>query len=189
MGSVLQDLRLGVRTLAKSPGFTAVAILSLALGIGASTVIFSVVYGVLHRPLPYRDPASLVLVRAQRDFAGERRPSTFSAFEVADWARGPRTLASLAGYSGSDLALEGGDVVEPLEGAFVSDAFFTTIGEPPAVGRLLGAEDDLSPVAVISHRLWQRLLGGRPSAIGSTITLSRRGRAGGPRGRGAPRHR
>src|SRR5258706_1187900 len=70
MESLRQALRMGVRTLAKSPGFAAVAILTLALGIGANAAIFSIVYGVLQRPLPYHDPASLILVRAQRDFAG-----------------------------------------------------------------------------------------------------------------------
>src|SRR5260221_3509100 len=174
MESLRQDLRMGVRTLAKSPGFAAVAILTLALGIGANAAIFSIVYGVLQRPLPYHDPASLILVRAQRDFAGHRRPSTFSAFEIADWTERSHTLASLAGYSAGDHALEGRDVVEPLEGAFVSETFFSTIGEPPAVGRLLGPEDDLSPVAVISHRLWLRLFNGGPSGVGEAITLSGR---------------
>src|SRR5258707_12126970 len=97
MESLGHGLRMGVRTLAKSPGFAAVAILTLALGIGANAAIFSIVYGVLQRPLPYHDPASLILVRAQRDFAGHRRPSTFSAFEIADWRPRSHTLASLAG--------------------------------------------------------------------------------------------
>jgi putative ABC transport system permease protein len=175
MDSLRQDLRLAVRSLARSPGFTAAAILTLTLGIGANVAIFSVVYGVLQRPLPYPDPASLVLVRAQQDFAGERRPSTFSAFEIGDWTERSRTLASLAGYSVTDHALEGSDVVEPMEGAFVSEAFFSTIGEPPALGRLLGPEDDLSPVAVISHRLWLRLFDAGADAVGRTITLGGRG--------------
>ncbi len=172
LGSLATDLGLGLRTLRKSPGFAAAALLTLTLGIGANTAIFSVVYGVLQRPLPYRDPASLVLVSATRDFAGERRPSSFSAFEIEDWDQRSRSLASLAGYSPADLALKGNDVVEPLEGAFVSEKFFSTIGEPPVEGRLLGPEDDRSPVAVISHRLWLRLFDGDPSAVGGTLTLS-----------------
>jgi putative ABC transport system permease protein len=172
--ALLQDLRLALRTLANSPGFTAVALLTLTLGIGASAAIFSVAYGVLHRPLPYRDPAALVLVSAKRDFAGERRPSTFSAFEIPDWSRRPRTLASLAGYSVCSHALEGKDGVEPLEGTYVSEQFFSTIGEAPARGRLLGPADDVSPVAVVSHRLWLRHFGGRPNAVGSTLTLNGR---------------
>src|SRR5258708_5480592 len=109
MDSLRQDLRLGLRTLIKSPGFTGAAILTLTLGIGANAAIFSVVYGVLQRPLPYRDPASLLLVGAKRDFAGERRPSNFSAPEIADWAERSHTLGSLAGYSGGDQALDGRD--------------------------------------------------------------------------------
>jgi len=165
---------LGFRTLSKSPGFTAAAILSLTLGIGANAAMFSVVYGVLQRRLPYRDPKSLILISAKRDFAGQRRPATFSAFEIRDWSQRSHTIASLAGYSSGDHALEGGEVVEPLEGTFVSEHFFSTLGEPPAVGRLLGPEDDGSPVAVISHRLWLRLFNGDASAIGGPITLSGR---------------
>jgi putative ABC transport system permease protein len=174
MESLWQDLRLGLRSLAKSPGFTAAAVLTLTLGIGANAAIFSIVYGVLHRPLPYRDAASLVLVTAKRDFAGELRPATFSAFEIADWTQRSHTLASLAGHSSGDLALEGRDAVEPLTGSFVSETFFSTIGQPPSLGRLVGPEDDLSPVAVISHRLWRRLFDGHPSAIGGVIKLSSR---------------
>ena len=171
MDSLWQDLRLAARTLAKSPGFTAAAMLTLALGIGANTALFSIVYGVLQRPLPYLDPASLVLVGAQREFAGARRPSNFSAFEIGDWRQRSRTFAALAGYSSSTLALEGPEGVEPLEGAFVSEDFFSTIGQAPAAGRLLGPGDDLSPVAVISHRLARRLSDSAP-AVGRTLALS-----------------
>ncbi|HEY6552819.1 MAG TPA: ABC transporter permease, partial [Vicinamibacteria bacterium] len=165
---------MAVRTLAKSPGFTAAAVLTLALGIGPNTAIFSIVYGVLQRPLPYRDAPSLLLVSARREFAGARRPSSFSAFEVAEWADRSRTLSSQAGYSGVEHALEGQDVVEPLDGMFVSETFFSTIGAPSAVGRLLAPEDDRSPVAVISTRLALRRFGGQPQAVGSALSLSGR---------------
>jgi putative ABC transport system permease protein len=170
---ILQDLRLGLRSLAKSPGFAAVAMLTLALGIGANVAMYSIVYGVLQRPLPYRDPASLVLVSAQQDFAGERRASTFSAQEISEWEQA-RTLRSLAGYGATDLlALESADGTSPLEGTFVSESFFSTIGQPPARGRLLGKGDDLSPVAVISERLARRQFsGGSAEAVGATLTLS-----------------
>ena len=174
MESLWRDLRLAVRTLAKSPGFTAAAGLTLTLGIGANAAIFSIVYGVLQRPLPYRDATSLVLVSARREFAGERRPSSFSALEIAEWTARSRTLSSLAGYSGIEHALEGKDVVEPLDGALVSEAFFRTIGASPAVGRLLAPEDDRTPAAVVSTRLSQRLFGGGPDAVGGAISLSGR---------------
>ena len=174
MDSLRQDLRQAVRSLAKSPGFATAAILTLALGIGASTAIFGVVYGVLQRPLPYRDPASLVLVGAEHEFAGVRRPSSFSAFEIQEFRERPRTLASLGGYSVSTLAFEGPDGVEPLEGAFVTTDFFSTLGQPPAAGRLLGPGDDVAPMAVIGQRLAQRLFGGGPEAVGATLALSGR---------------
>lgn len=172
MDSLRQDLRIAVRSLAKTPAFAVAAMLTLALGIGASVAIFSVVYGVLERPLPYPDPSTLVLVGAQRDFAGAPRRASFSAFELADFQERSRTLASLAAYCGSTLAFESREGVEPLEGAFVSSDFFSTVGQAPAAGRLLRASDDVSPVAVISHRLARRLSDGDSSAIGATLALS-----------------
>lgn len=166
----MTGFRLAVRTLAKSPGFTTAAVLTLGLGIGATTAIFSVVYGVLQRPLPYREPGSLILVDGTRRFAGEQRPQTFSAIDMPDWQRA-RTLASLAGYADIGQALDTHDVVEPVTGTLVSESFFATLDEPPAAGRLIGPGDDLSPVAVISHRLWLRLFDGRADAVGTAITL------------------
>jgi predicted permease len=148
-----------------------VAVLTLALGIGATTAIFSVVYGVLQRPLPYSEPGSLVLVDGTRRFAGEQRPQTFSALDIPDW-QGARTLASLAGYASIGQAFETHDGVEPVTDVLVSETFFATLsGGPPAAGRWLGPGDDLSPVAVISHRLWLRLFDGRADAVGTAITL------------------
>jgi predicted permease len=166
----MTDFRLALRTLAKSPGFTAVAVLTLGLGIGATTAIFSVVYGVLQRPLTYREPGSLVLVDGTRRFAGEQRPQTFSALDIPDWQRA-RTLASLAGYAKIGQALETHDGVEPVTDTLVSENLFATLGVSPAAGRLLEPGDDLSPVAVISHRLWLRLFDGRADAVGTAITL------------------
>jgi putative ABC transport system permease protein len=169
----MTDFRLALRTLAKTPGFTAVAVLTLGLGIGATTALFSVAYGVLQRPLPYPDPGSLVLIDGTRRFAGEQRPETFSALDIPVWQRA-RTLASLAGYAYIEPALDTHDVIEPVTDTLVSETFFTTLGEPPAAGRLLGPGDDLSRVAVISHRLWLRLFNGRADAIGKAIMLGDR---------------
>jgi putative ABC transport system permease protein len=163
-------LRFAVRSVRKGPGFAAIAGLTLALGVGGATALFSVVYGVLQRPLPYADPASLVLIDGTRRFAGEQREQTFSAREIPDWQRS-RTLTSLAGYAELGRALEGRDVLEPVANALVSESFFATLGEPPAAGRWLDPADDRSPVAVISHRLWLRLFQGRPDAIGAVIRL------------------
>jgi predicted permease len=164
-------VRLAVRALAKSPGFTTAAVLTLGVAIGATTAIFSVAYGVLQRPLPYREPASLVLIEGTRRFAGEPRPETFSALDIPDWQRA-RSLSSLAGYAEVGHALDAQDLVEPITGALVSEGFFATLGQAPVAGRWLGPADDLSPVAVISHRLWLRLFDGRADAVGKRITLS-----------------
>lgn len=169
----MTELRRALRALARSPGFTAVAVLSLALGIGATTTIFSVVYGVLQRPLPYRDPASLVLVDGTRRFAGEARPQSFSGPDLPA-LQAARSLSSLAGYAETGQALDARDVVEPITGVLVSETFFTTLGAAPAAGRFLGSGDDKATVAVISHRLWQRLFDGRADAVGATLTLGDR---------------
>ncbi|MET0552298.1 MAG: ABC transporter permease [Vicinamibacteria bacterium] len=167
------DLRLALRSLAKSPGFTAAAVLTLGLGLGAATSVWSVVYGVLWRPLPFHEPASLVLVEGTRRFAGEPRRETFSAADVAEWQRAG-SLASLAGYTDVGRALDTAGGVEPVTNTLVSGTFFSTLGTPPAAGRLLDAGDDRAPVAVISHRLWLRLFDGRADAVGSQVRLGER---------------
>src|SRR5262249_33209734 len=105
-----------------------------------------------------------------RRFAGEQRRETFSAPDIRDW-QGASALASLAGHADIARALDTHDVVEPVTNTLVSETFFATLGHPPAAGRLLEPGDDLSPVAVISHRLWLRLFEGRADAIGKGITL------------------
>jgi putative ABC transport system permease protein len=167
------DVRLALRALARSPGFTAAAVLTLGLGIGAATSVWSVVYGVLLRPLPYHEPASLVLVEGTRRFAGAPRRETFSARDVGEWQR-TASLAALAGYADVGRALDSPDGVEPVTNTLVSGSFFSTLGTPPAAGRLPGEGDDRAPVAVISHRLWLRLFDGRAEAVGSTIRLGDR---------------
>ena len=167
------DVRLAIRALARSPGFTAAAVLTLGLGIAAATSVWSVVYGVMLRPLPYHDPASLVLVEGTRRFAGEPRRETFSARDVTDWQR-VGSLAALAGYADVGRALDTRDGLEPVTNTLVSSTFFSTLGTPPAAGRLPDASDDRAPVAVVSHRLWLRLFDGRADAIGSAIRLGDR---------------
>jgi putative ABC transport system permease protein len=167
------DVRLALRALARSPGFTAAAVLTLGLGIGAVTSVWSVVYGVLLRPLPYHEPALLVLVEGTRSFAGEARRETFTARDVTDWQRAA-SLVSLAGYADVGRALDARDGLEPVTNTLVSGAFFSTLGTPPLAGRLPDAGDDRSAIAVISHRLWLRLFDGRADAIGSGIRLGDR---------------
>lgn len=168
----MNDLRFALRQLLKNPGFTAVAVLTLALGIGANTAIFSVVNAVLLRPLPYPEPGQLVQLR--RDQSGG--PSTFidSATFVA--AKAPsRSLALIAAYSGGDLTLTGAGPTERLAAGAVTADFFPLLGVQPALGRNFTREEDTpnGPRAVIlGHGLWQSRFGGDANVLGRTITLN-----------------
>src|SRR5262245_59243577 len=123
------DLRLALRSLARSPGFTAAAVLTLGLGIGATTAVFSVVYGVLLRPWPYRDPGSLALIDGTRRFAGAQRLEHFSAPDLPVWEKAA-SIDSLAGYAEFGRAMEARDSAVPVTTALVSERFFSTLGEP-----------------------------------------------------------
>ncbi len=114
------EIRHALRALRRAPGFAAAAILTLALGIGANTAIFSLVYGVLLRPLPYRDASRLVLLDARREFAGQREAANFSAPALDDWRGRTRSFASVAGYAAAELELDTDRGVEPLEAMCVS---------------------------------------------------------------------
>jgi putative ABC transport system permease protein len=156
-----RDLRHAAKTLGRSPGFSAAVILTLALGIGASTAIFSVVYGALFRPLPFRDADRLVVIRMERAVEGASRPVT-TLFPLADLARlqsGGHGFESVAFYSASSSVLSHGGFTHKVEAASVSDAFFPTVGGRIGSGRGLGRGADDGGAAVISERLRQRLFG------------------------------
>ncbi len=164
MQSLLQDLRYGVRVLRKSAGATGVALLTLALGIGANTAIFSVVYAVLLRPLPYQQPDRLVTLRG-----GE------SALNIADFAAQSHTLSRMGGFAEWPLDLTGSGEPRSIPSALVTGALFEALGTKPLLGRTLSAEDDRVggiPVAVASYGFWKSILNGNPRAVGSQITLS-----------------
>jgi putative ABC transport system permease protein len=170
-----RDLRYAVRTLRRTPGFTAVAVLTLALGIGANTAMFSIIYGILIRPFPYRDANRLVLIQREQDMSGAHRPvpAFFSSpVEIDAWQQRLRSFDSTAVYSIEVAALSTDDGVQVLDSAVVSGTFFSTLAAPVVAGRLLGPADDLASSAVISERLWHRLFGGSQSAIGRRLTLS-----------------
>ncbi|MFP5284447.1 MAG: ABC transporter permease, partial [Thermoanaerobaculia bacterium] len=167
-----QDLRYAFRQLAKSPGFTLVAILTLALGVGATTSIFSVVNGVLLRPLPFPDPDRLVRVYPLDDEGG---PSSFSVLNFLDWRKQSRTItsASLLQTGSMNLTGTGGDP-ERLSGGWVSPEFFSVLGAPLLAGRAFAPGEDKpgsAKVVVLSEELWQRRFGGDRGLIGRTIHL------------------
>ena len=174
MNTLLNDLRYGLRMLRKNPGFTAVAIITLTLGIGANTAIFSVVSGVLLNPLPYPEPERLVTLYSKTaQFDG----SSISYPNLLDWVRDNHSFAAIAGYRGDDLDLTGMGEPERVPDEMVSASFFPILGVKAALGRtFLASEDQVGagPVVVISNGLWKRKFGSAPDAVGKTMTLDGR---------------
>ena len=173
-----QDLRYGARKLLKSPGFSLVAVMTLALGIGANTAIFSVVNAVLLRPLPFERPEELVRV-----FGTNARRSSFSRphsyLNFNDMRAQNQTFEALAAYGGATSALSGSDAPEQITGVISSGDIFRVLGTRPLMGRLLEPGDERpggSNVVVISHGLWQRRFGGDPQIVGRAIKLDGRER-------------
>jgi putative ABC transport system permease protein len=176
MDTLLQDIRYGARMLFRSPGFTAVAILSLALGIGANTAVFSVVNAVLLKALPYHEPESIVLLWGEDKAAGNSRGQV-SSTDVADWRTRTHVFADVSTYSDFRPILAGAGEPERLPGAQVGDGFFTAMGGQPLLGRVfLPAEQEEGKdlVVVLGYGLWQRRFAGDPNIVGKTILLSGR---------------
>ncbi len=192
LDQLLQDMRFAVRSLYKTPGFTAVAVLSLALGIGANTALFSLVDDVLLKSLPVRDPDSLVLFRWLSPNNGLMRST--NGYVIKDPATGLRTSTSLSNFifdrlradpgqhavfgdffafaSVGRLTLDIDHQAELANGQVVSGGYFAGLGVSPHRGRALGADDDQEdapPAAMISHRFWQRRFAADPAVIGKTI--------------------
>jgi putative ABC transport system permease protein len=177
MFTMLQDALYGLRMLWKSPGFTLVAVASLALGIGANTVVFSVVNAVLLKSLPYRDPQSIVLVWGAQRASGNERGQV-SATDVADWRAQSHSFEDMATYSDwRPLLAEGAGEPERLPAAQVGDGYFTVMKGQPLLGRTFLAEeqqDGKDFVVVLGYNLWQRRFGGDPAIVGRQISLSGR---------------
>jgi putative ABC transport system permease protein len=175
METLLQDIRYSLRMLAKNPGFTIIAVLTLALGIGANTAIFSVVNGVLLRPLPYPQPNQLVVL-SEKNKNFDRSSISYPNF--LDWQRRNSTFASLAAYRSDDFSLTRAGDAQRVRVGMVSAGFFEILGVSPVLGRRFTPEDDLrgaSPVALISAGLWQSKFGSSPDIIGKTILMDGNG--------------
>ena len=175
MATLLQDLRYAFRWLARNPGFTAVAVLTLALGIGANTAIFSVVRGILLKPLPYPQPDRLVQMWETAERQGRVRDEIpFAPPVIKDWREQNRSFESVAAYTDWTFNMTGGEAPERLPAALVSAEFFRLLGVQPLAGRTFSAGEDTpghDNVAVISARLWARRFGRDPRVVGSSITL------------------
>ena len=178
MENVLQDVRYSIRTLSKNPGFAAVAVLTLALGIGANTAIFSVVESVLLRPLPYPEPGNLVQI--WNTYPPQVPRGALSPGDYADWREQNKSFSEMGGYAqisqGFNLTGEG----EPQRVlvAYASAGLFPMLGVRLAAGRYFLPEEDRAgstPVVMLSHRLWLNKFGGDSKVIGRTITLDGQG--------------
>jgi putative ABC transport system permease protein len=177
MASLLRDLRYSILTFYQNPGFTAVALLSLALGIGANTTIFSVIDGVLLRPLPYKDPDRIVMVAETRRDRPEGRWSA-SVPNFLDWRKQNHVFEELSGlrYSWSAV-LTGGDEPYRFEGHLVTEGHFNILGGETALGRVLLPEDyrkGTTGVLVLSHGFWQRHFGSDPAVVGKPVKVDGR---------------
>jgi putative ABC transport system permease protein len=173
METLIKDIRYGIRGLWKRPGFTAVAVLTLALGIGANTAIFSVVNAVLLKPLQFRDPDRLVMIWEDATFAGFPR-NTPAPANYVDWKTQTQSFEDIAASAESTFNLTGDGDPERVTAYKVTANFFPLFGVPPALGRGFTADDDrpgAQKVAVLSHALWQTRYGSDPQIVNRDIQL------------------
>jgi putative ABC transport system permease protein len=176
MQTLLQDLRYGARMLVKKPGFTLIAVITLALGIGANTAIFSIVNTVLLRPLPYPESDQLVLVWGRLPGHGLDKLGA-SPPEFADYRAQNQVFSAVACYASLGLNLTGGGEPERITATYVSASLFPVLGVQPVAGRIFWPEEDQpghNQVVMLSHGLWQRRFAGQTRVIGQTITLNGR---------------
>ena len=172
MISFWQDVRHGLRVLAKNPGFTAIAILTLALGIGANTALFSVVNGVLLNPLPFANPDELVAVYTKSPTFQE---SSISYPNFLDWQKDNHSFAPLCAFRSDDFNMTGAGEPERVHTHMISAEFFSTLGIPPLLGRTFRPEEDTAgagPVVILSDGLWHRKFASGQGVLGKNITLN-----------------
>ncbi len=175
MNTLLQDVRYALRLLRKSPGFTAVAILTLALGIGANTAVFSVVDATLLRPLHFMNPSSLVMMWENGPGRLSRFPA--SAPDLFDWEEQNHCFSGMAAFTEQPMNLTGADQPEQVNVEQVSPSFFSVLGVRPILGRGFSKGEDQpgkSNVAILSYNLWESQFGGDPNIIGKAIQLNGR---------------
>src|SRR5438309_11197593 len=170
---LLQDVRYGLRTLAKNPAFTSIAIVALALGIGANSAIFSVVNAVLLRPLPFKNSEQLVMLWENATHLGFPK-NTPSPANFLDWQKQASAFTGMAAMAERSFNLSGIGEPERLEGRRVSANLFELLGVPALLGRTFVPHDDRpgTHVVLLSYSLWQRRFGSDPSVIGSALTLN-----------------
>jgi predicted permease len=174
--SISRDLTYALRTLTRTPGFTLMAVLVMALGIGANAALFTVVRSVLFKPLPYKDPGHLVTLY-QHDPSAKDQDNYVAAGNFADWKKNSRSFESMAmvtPWAAYDFSEKGGSYPEKIDAAWCSWNMFSILGVPPAYGRFFNAQDDrpdADATVVLSWGFWKRRLGGNPSIVGRPIFL------------------
>jgi predicted permease len=168
MGTLLQDLRYAARGLRKNPGFAAIAILTMALGIGANTAIFSVVNAVLLRPLPYPEPGRLFQIYT-REMNGVRFSLSYPDYE--DIRGLGQAFSGVAAYNTSQFNFTGKGDPREIQGAYATSDLFSVLGVGAALGRTFSDDEARAPYVVLSHALWVSVFGGDPAVLGRSITL------------------
>jgi putative ABC transport system permease protein len=178
MSSFWHDVRLSLRMLRRNPGFAVIAVLTLALGIGGTSAIFSVVNGVLLRPFPYAEPGRLVVVWERKV---DGIPYMFaSPPNYVDWRDENQVFDQMGAFRRRRLTLQGESESFVLHGADVSASMFSTLGARPLLGRLFTADDDRAgsqPVVLLSYDAWQRRFGADPAIVGTSILLNEQSHA------------
>jgi putative ABC transport system permease protein len=178
MQNILRDLRYSVRMLLKSPAFTAVAVLSIALGIGANTAVFSVVNAVLLKSLPYKDPENLMLVWGKTEAESRLRyRNQVSATDVADLRNQNTVFEDVATFTGWNPIMSGDGAAERVPAIQVGDGFFNVMKGTPLLGRVFTAEEQQEGkdfVIVLGHGVWQRRFGSDPAIVGKKVLLNSR---------------
>jgi putative ABC transport system permease protein len=176
VNTLFQDFRYGLRTLRNSPGFTIVAVITLALGIGANTAIFSIVNAVLIKPLPFPEPDRLMYVNSgvSRN-AGPAQPFAISYPDFFDWRSTAKSFTAIASYHGDSFTLTGLDQPLHVNGDTVSGDFFSVLGTQPLLGRGFTRDEEKpgTRVVVLSHQLWQSAFHGDRSIVGRPITMDK----------------
>jgi len=174
VNSLLQDLAYALRQLRKNPGFAAVAILTLALGIGANTTIFSIFNATLLRPLPYKDPDRLVILWSTIPRWGFSGPGSLTDPDYVQWTQQNQVFEQIAAFRGQTSNLTGGGIAERLIGSSATASLFPLLGASAELGRVFSADEQLpghENVVLLSHRVWARRFGSDPSVVGRPITL------------------
>jgi putative ABC transport system permease protein len=174
LDTIIQDIRYSLRTLARAPGFTAAAVATLGLGIGATALVFSMVNATILRPLPYGDPSHLVMLGESDRVKGDDHVNT-SYPNFLSWRASAKSFASMSAFYETSMALRAGREAEHFRGAEVSANIFGTLGIQPVVGRTFAANEEgpaARRVVMISYNLWQKQFRGAPDAIGRTVYVN-----------------